>query len=81
MNEVMVMINYLNTTMKTEKEQHDESLRVMQHTKKMLNGFQTFRKIQLQSGKTEDNPEIAFINKKIQEFEKDLQTLKINCPS
>ena len=71
-DEVIVM------AIKTEKERMDESLRVTRNTQKMLNRFETFRKIQLQSGKADDNPEIIFISKKIHEFEKDLQTLKAN---
>jgi hypothetical protein len=77
-DEVMVMTKYLNSSSNTEKEQTDETLRVIRKIQKMLNGFETFRKMQLQSGKAEDNPEIIFINKKIHEFEKDLQTLKAN---
>jgi hypothetical protein len=72
------MTNNVNINWKMEKT--DECSRVMRNTKKSLNGFKTFKKIQLQSGKTDDNPEVVFINKKIQEFEKDLQTLKINDP-
>nr|WP_319490012.1 hypothetical protein [uncultured Caproiciproducens sp.] len=74
------MTKHLNITIKKEKEQMDESSLVIRNIQKILNGFETSRKMQLQSGKADDNPEIIFINKKIHEFEKDLQTLKANSP-
>ena len=74
------MTNYVNRTLKAEKEQIEEFSSLMRNTQIMLNCFQEFKKTQLQTGKTADHPEIAFINKKIQEFEKDLQTLNINRP-
>lgn len=74
------MINYVNRMLKTEEEQIEEFSSLMKNTQIMLNCFHEFKNAQIQSGKPADHPEIAFINKKIQEFEKDLQTLKINCP-
>lgn len=67
------------TTVMMENGQVDELLRVMSNTQNMLKIFKAYKIIQLRSGKTDDSPEIIYIDKKIREFENDFQILRVKC--
>lgn len=77
-NEVIAMTERLDVIWNEKKQRVDEPALVRKNIQRILNEWKTLKRVQLQSGKTEDYPEIAFLNKKIQEFEKDLRTLQTN---
>lgn len=58
----------------------DPSRHTMEKTEKLLDEFRRAKDFRLQAGKSEDSPEIVFLEKAIRGLETDLQTLQKSFP-
>lgn len=68
-----VMAKPLNISLRVSEDKTNEFLSIPRDTQAMLERFKRLRKAELLSGKKESDSDIAFLNKKIAEFEKDLK--------
>jgi len=68
-----VMAKPLNISLRVREDKTDEFLNIHRDTSAMLKRFKRLRKVELTLGKPASDPEIVFLDKKIQEFENELK--------
>jgi hypothetical protein len=68
-----VMTKPVNVSLRVNEKKTKDFLSVTRDTNAMLKRFKFLKKMELRAGKTEKDPDVAFLSGKINDFEKEIE--------